>query len=194
MEFSEAWGIVEKVGTWDAIMPAAAEALWDEVVALGKARHLVEIGCHYGRSSTLWMLLAKQHGHCLTFIDPWGGPPFNDPAPARDEQTELHAHSWLSAMRSHQYPFTLHCCMTEQIDPRLYPRSIDFLYIDGDHSERSVEIDCRMIEQVNPGGVVAFDNYGTHPGVANVTDRLMASGCLLKRSLNGIVLITQKPA
>jgi predicted O-methyltransferase YrrM len=184
MEFSEAWKIVNPIGTWDALMEDAAKVLWDEVVSLGRNKHLVEIGCHYGRSSALWMLLAKQYGHCLTFIDPWAGPPADSPAAAMP---------WFSLMRSFKHPFTLHCCMTEEIDPRLYPRDIDFLYVDGEHTSRAVEIDCRMIDQVNPGGIIAFDNYGTHGGVEQVTDALMASGKLIKRSLTKIMLVTQKP-
>jgi len=184
MTFEEAWKLVEPVGTWDALLEDGARALWKAAMALGPNRHFVEIGCHRGRSSTLWMLLAKQHGHALTFIDPWAEPPGDAPEAAIP---------WFTAMRQHNYPFTLICAKTEQIDPRQYPRSIDFLYVDGNHTLEAVEIDRQMIENVNPGGIVAFDNYGTHNGVAFVADRLLKEGKLIGICVQGIVLITRKP-
>jgi hypothetical protein len=189
MTFEEAWKIVDKIGVWDALVEEGARALWDAAVGLGPGRHFVEIGCHLGRSSTLFMLLAKQHKHSLTFIDPWAGPPFGE---SDEKVSDVTAASWFWLIRGFHYPFTLHCCRTEQIPEANYPRGIDFIYIDGSHTERCVEIDCRMIEEVTPGGIVAFDNYGTHPPVQAAVDRLLSLGVLKKRALAGIVMVTEK--
>lgn len=58
-----------------------------------------------------------------------------------------------------------------------WPLSVDFLFIDGDHSEPGVIGDIQeWMRHVKPGGVVAFHDYGSNnwPAVKQTVDRLVA--------------------
>lgn len=187
LAFAQVFQLAESVGFEETLTEDEALALWDAVTVMGPRKHLVEIGCHLGRSSTLLMFLAKKHKHMVTFIDPWGGPPYDDRC-----ETELTATRWFMHMRTFEIPFTLHCCKTEDLDQHQSPRRIDFLYIDGDHSEAKVEIDCQMIGQVVPLGTVAFHDYGRYSGIKNVVDRLVKQNRLKLLYSMGTMMITRK--
>jgi hypothetical protein len=46
------------------------------------------------------------------------------------------------------------------------PNSIDFIFIDGDHSYEAVKADLHCwYDKVRPGGIIAGDDYNTWPGV-----------------------------
>ena len=56
-----------------------------------------------------------------------------------------------------------------------YKKSIDFLFIDGDHSERGVVSDFMMYKEfISSNGIICFDNYGgtAWPGVKTGLDKL----------------------
>lgn len=47
------------------------------------------------------------------------------------------------------------------------PESIDFLFIDADHQEHSIQEDCaNWLQKVRPGGIVVFDDYHNDDFVA----------------------------
>lgn len=56
-----------------------------------------------------------------------------------------------------------------------YKKSIDFLFIDGDHSEHGVVSDFMMYKEfISSNGIICFDNYGgtAWPGVKTGLDKL----------------------
>ncbi len=65
---------------------------------------------------------------------------------------------------------------------------VDFLFIDGDHKEASVESDYANYEPlVKTGGIVAFHDCNEFPGVMAFLERLRGSSGYLSSRVEGAV-------
>lgn len=87
---------------------------------------------------------------------------------------------------------------------RLQDRSVDFVFIDGDHRREAVLFDAGVAARVlKPGGLVAFHDYKSaiDPGVDAAVDELIANGGKLIRVIGTIAVmdiegckLTREPA
>lgn len=123
---------------------------------------VVEVGSFEGRGTlVLHERLCKHPDSVLICIDPWldsyveNFAPFQNLDPlfkgqwARFQANTMHL-SKLQALRG---------TSTERI-PELTSESVDFAYIDGDHSPVQVYIDGKlMFDKLRVGGFMVFDDY-----------------------------------
>ncbi len=101
-------------------------------------------------------------------IDPWSEYPGK---PARYGEGDATFELWLKKLKRHigrrawpirGFSWDVAAC---------FPFSIDFLLIDGDHSELAVLKDLKLwVPKVNPGGIVVGDNLEM-PSVRRAVDR-----------------------
>jgi cephalosporin hydroxylase len=124
-----------------------------EILALSKLvedlhpRVIVEIGTSRGGTALIWAHLASE---CVITCDLNGSPRFSSflesfPPPAST------CHVVALVGDSHSPSFATH------VKQELAGRPIDFLFIDGDHTEQGVEQEHKTYGPwVRPGGVIAF--------------------------------------
>jgi predicted O-methyltransferase YrrM len=146
-------------------------ALWEYVAARPHAR-VLEIGSLFG--GTLWYWAHLPAIETLVSVDlPSDWPQVRDGV--RDART--HWREWLAPR------VAFLDCQANSHDPRVVPAvvagaTIDFLFIDGDHSYDGVRADWLLWSPVvRPGGIVAFHdtwpNFDRHePGVVRWVDEL----------------------
>ena len=123
---------------------------------------VVEVGSFEGRGSLLLHeRLCKNPGSKLICIDPWQDSyvanftPFQNLDPLFKGQWER-----FQANTAHLSNLTaLRGTSTEKI-PELADTSVDFAYIDGDHSPGQVYLDGKyMFDKLRVGGYMVFDDY-----------------------------------
>lgn len=162
MTFEEVMKFTRTVSSETALSDEEARVLYDIASQLEEDDHIVEIGCQFGRSTSLLAQVARERKLRLTCIDPFWEP----------REAALH---WFAMMRELDCPFTLHYC--ESYCARIQiGQYIDLLYIDGNHDYKAVAGDCSgYLPIVNPGGYVCFHDYGRDslPGVKQAADEWM---------------------
>ena len=161
MTFDEAWAYTSTISSETAFSEQEGRALFTTVLTgLPHASIIVEVGCEYGRSTSLLAQAAKADQHRLILIEP---------APKPE----------LLAMLNHIGVFyTLHAMKTEHVSDDLLPLVLNLVHIDGDHSARALQIDCaRLLPKLARGGIACFHDYGrpSLPDVEQVVDRYTAS-------------------
>lgn len=132
-----------------------------ELVSKQQPKCVIEIGTNNGGTLFLWTRLTGA-GATIVSVDLPGGP-FGGGYPTwripfynsfKKEQQSLH----LVRGDSHE-PATL-----ERVRGLLPESSVDFLFIDGDHSYQGVKADFELFSPlVRPGGIVAFHDIVPHP-------------------------------
>jgi hypothetical protein len=140
----------------------ALSLLWDALFCAPIKGVVVEIGCEYGRSTMIILQVAKELTLDVYVVDPfidWKG----------EEQPRIRAaFERTTAGRE----FTLLPVTSEEAFLHI-PESIDFLHVDGDHTEQGIVTDCTLyLPRVRSGGIVAFHDYDYHdtPPVKKAVD------------------------
>ena len=154
--FEEVHALSERVSSPVLLQPWEAELLYKMAIKIPAGGVLVEVGSHYGRSSSLLLQVAKAIGFSTIHVDPY----------ADDDnyhgQEEILA-GWRVLMDGIGHPYTLHRVRTIEADS-LLPAEIDAAYIDGDHEGPGVAIDLRVVaNRVKSGGYLATHDYGKTP-------------------------------
>lgn len=108
---------------------------------------IVEIGTARGGTLFMWSQLAKSKVITCDLIENDIKKPFYESFPKPASSCEV----VLLSGDSHDIKFK------ERLRKELDGKHIDFLFIDGDHTERGVEADFNMYKDlVRPGGAIAF--------------------------------------
>ena len=129
---------------------------------LAKDAVVLEIGAAYGYSTVVMAQVAKR----VVSVDPHTG---HDSLHALEANLEIHGVSdkvVVAPFRSGEYL------------PSLLPGTFDMAFVDGDHTQESVEWDIRWcLRLVRPGGVIAFHDYHENscPGVTVALDAFLPS-------------------
>ena len=85
---------------------------------------------------------------------------------------------WMNAvlhkMKAFGCRFKLHYGLSSDVRPHFAPRSIDCIFVDGNHLFEGVQEDIALYAPVlRPGGFLVFDDYyGDFPGVIAAVDGL----------------------
>jgi len=185
MTFEEAMEYTRLVGSHASYQEDELLALWEGLEATGRTRafytsfNIVEIGCEYGRSTSL--ILKWGRGN-LVVIDPFQGGAV--------------AGRFLYGMADLRSPFTLMCMTSAQARVHVIHMMglVDFLHIDGDHEEAALRYDCdNYIPLVISGGIVAFHDYGCTglKHVKLIVDRYVKGWEII--SHRGNCLVVRKP-
>lgn len=162
--FEEVWSFTQKISSETAFSKEASEAFYECLVSLPERIRIVEVGCEFGRSTSILAQLAKARGDELFLIDPF-------------LTHEGFAGLECMKMLLHVRPsFVLYCKRTIDVDSKLLPFPVDFLHIDGDHSYEALTIDCQtLLPRVGLGGLVCFHDYDRDslPDVKCVVDKFV---------------------
>ena len=148
-----------------------------------KAKLIVEIGCFRGRGTRAMADNLKPGGHIFT-IDTWEGSQSLKSAPSRKEiervgsdvverQFNDNLHDHIEAGRVTPIRWDSQQGIPPVLAP--YMNSVDFLFIDGDHSEAAVRSDILTFRRlVRDGGIVSGDDYlrVALPGLRRAVDEI----------------------
>jgi len=147
--FQEAMKLTSTVGTNSVYEDGALEMLWFAAASLPRLAQIVEIGCEYGRSTSLLMQIARARD----FSDPHLVDPF----------LTYSGHPsvpFIRMMIKIGYPFHLHVMTTTRAYPCL-PLFINLVHFDGAHHTEGLEADCELLlPRLVHGGYAVFHDYG----------------------------------
>src|SRR5882724_13312541 len=73
--FDEVMTLTSTISTYEVFQPAECEAMYDTLLLLPDGATIVEVGCDYGRSSSLIFQLAKAKNFLTIHVDPWRDHP-----------------------------------------------------------------------------------------------------------------------
>lgn len=167
--------------------PAERLALFQMTKQLRPGARALEIGSHIGSSALFICAGLKHGGGHLVCVDTW----MNQTMPDGEKDT-------LAEFKSNTAPYADMITMVRKYSRELTPEDIggplDFVFIDGDHSESAVRTDFRLIVPfVKPSGLIAFhDLRSNYPGVNMVVGAAMATGEWLLVQLVGTLCIIRK--
>lgn len=161
MTFDEAMVLTRTRGAELLLSDVEARVMWDALHALPDRATVIEIGCHWGRSSSLIAQVAKEKRLDLIFIDPFTG-------------YEDHAAEWMRMMIGLGVPFRFECRRSQDM---AVPPCSDLVYIDGFHEdEEMVYQDCALyLLRVRNGGSALVHDYmrDSLPDVTAAVQRYM---------------------
>jgi len=174
LTFEEIWKFTDTVGIWSTFQKHEAELFYQALSMIPEKSTVVEIGCEFGRSTSILAQAAKERGHRLTLIDPFVDSNQN-PVPG---MTSIK--SCINMLCQVAAPFTLHCMKTKEVPLQDLPSQIDFLHIDGDHRKEALSYDLYNVANgVKEGGFLACHDYdpaGTCPDVFPTLNEFVALG------------------
>ena len=178
LTFEEIWKFTDTVGIWSTFQKHEAELFYQALCLIPEKSTVVEIGCEFGRSTSILAQATKERGHRLILIDPFVDSNQN-PVPQETSIT-----SCINMLRQVATPFTLYCMKTKEV-PRLeIPFPIDFLHIDGDHRKEALSYDLDAVaSHVKNDGFLACHDYdpaGTCPDVFPTLNEFVALGGWMK--------------
>jgi len=136
----------------------------------------VELGTWRGASAIATARVVRRWGGRLTCIDTWAAGPVGPPTML----TECEANLAAAAVAN----VDLVVSRSVEAAAQWAGGSIDYLYVDADHSEQSVTDDlAAWWPHVRVGGLVAGDDYGdpVYPGVTTAWDKFERAGHPLRR-------------
>jgi hypothetical protein len=130
-----------------------------------EAKEVVEIGSWTGMST----LALAQPGVTVHCIDHWKGNP-NDrlgslPHTPKDVFSAFCKNIGDKLFRQ-VYPHV----GTSEFYFDIWPRPVDLVFIDADHTYEEVRKDLRWARHVRPGGILCGHDYGVFPGVNRAVD------------------------
>jgi len=172
MQFEDIWPLTNSTGSVASFSEVECRALFDAASQLAPHSQLVEVGCEYGRSTSILAQVARDKQHMLTLLDPF--LTYRERVPGPLEAT-------VGMLHEVDIPFTLHHMTSEKAFqmPGVLPKMIDLIHIDGDHTAAGVLLDCKMwFKHVVGGGFVCFHDYGrpTLAEIKTIVDQQVGTG------------------
>lgn len=152
------------------VSPAQEEIYRQVVDSASNSAHFVEIGCWKGRSTAMMAVNIVNSGKSIKFdaIDHFKGSQEHQPL------TSITNESLLSEFLKNIEPVkdivNLVVEDSSLAASRYLDKSIDFVFIDGDHSYEGVHKDIQAwLPKIKEGGIIAGDDFNNidFPGVAN---------------------------
>lgn len=176
--FEEAWAHARNINGW--LYESEAKLLWDSSEAaiayqrcqMVEARvprclpSILEIGSFKGRSAVMFL----DRGADVTLIDPFIMSTSGVTSPSRDSQVESELRANLGTSVYCLLPVTSECAAKI-----LGFTKFDFIYFDGDHSEKGIGQDVKLfLPKLQPGGFAAFHDYRDtdYPAVTKAVDAI----------------------
>ena len=149
MNFEEAFEFSSKIGSPTSYLDSSLKLLWHSV-SLAPRGFGLEIGCEFGRSTSMILQAAKTFGNIFLY----GVDPFT---------VNMHMDVpgiFLRNMREINFPFVF-MMMSSTFASGLLPKQFSFIHIDGDHFSPQIDFDCQLLYRLIPGGIAVFHDYGS---------------------------------
>lgn len=144
--------------------PASRTGLWLRAMQTMPARHMAEIGVWKGDFAQE-ILAQRPDIERYYMVDPWARlPDWNKPFNVAPEAFEaVYAEAMAKTAFARDRTVVLRGRTMEVLD-RIPDRSLDFAYVDGDHTLRGITIDLiRLLPKMKPGGVIGGDDLSNDP-------------------------------
>lgn len=134
--------------------------LWGAFVQANPIRHVAEIGVYRGEFA--YRLLERAPSiERYVMVDPWRAiENWNKPANADDRTFEDHYREALRATAFAADKRVILRGKTTEVIDRIEDDSVDFIYVDGDHTLHGISIDLiRTLPKLRDGGWLAGDDF-----------------------------------
>lgn len=133
---------------------------WCRFIAASKVRNMAEIGVYEGDFAAA-VLESCQSLEKYYLVDPWRHlDDWNKPANERDEVFEKVYATALDRTEFAAEKRTILRGKTTEIADAIPDNSLDFAYIDGDHTLKGITIDLiRLYPKIRPGGWIGGDDF-----------------------------------
>jgi hypothetical protein len=134
--------------------------LWTRFVAETAARTVAEIGVYRGRFAAL-LLDACPGIETYYMVDPWRNlDDWNKPANKSDEVFDGFLREAMERTAAHEAKRVVLRGTTAEVIDRVPDGSLDFAYVDGDHTLRGITIDLiKLFPKVRDGGWLGGDDF-----------------------------------
>ncbi len=134
--------------------------LWVRLLADLECRVVCEVGVWTGQFAER-MLTEVPGIESYTLIDPWRNlPDWNKPANRSDAQFEEIRAEALGRVAPFAEKVVEIRDLTKHAKERIENGSLDFAYVDGDHTLRGITIDLQsMLPKIRPGGFIGGDDF-----------------------------------
>lgn len=148
-------GNIEKSGIYHPVKDTVLSLLYEEKKVLGKG---AEIGVHLGYNA--FMILKNYSGH-LHLVDPWETLPeteYHDGTNNRDRTKDYN--ECISRLSNFSERISIYKEKSLEACKKIEDESLDFVYIDANHSYDYVKADLEAwYPKVRKGGVVSGDDF-----------------------------------
>lgn len=138
--------------------------LWKKFLELSHARTMLEVGVWKGEFAEE-VLRECRSIECYYMVDPWANlPDWNKPF---NIATELFDEIYDEAVRKTRFAADRIVILrgrTKEVIDQIPDGSLDFAYIDGDHTLRGITIDLiRVLPKIKDGGFIGGDDFIATP-------------------------------
>jgi hypothetical protein len=138
--------------------------LWVKWLSSGNVRVMLEVGVWKGDFA---MEILRQCSFITHYhmIDPWASlPDWNKPM---NVKPEIFDRAYAEAMEKTAFAsrkVLVHRGRTREVIGEIPDESVDFAYIDGDHTLRGITIDLiKVLPKIKPGGFIGGDDFSKSP-------------------------------
>ena len=134
--------------------------LWRSFFGTTKPARVAEIGVWKGEFAAA-MLESCESIEAYYMIDPWAHlPDWNKPFNVSSEQFEVIHHEAMQRTEFARDKRVVLRGRTKEVADRLEDGSLDFVYIDGDHTLRGITLDLMLLfRKVRPTGFIGGDDF-----------------------------------
>ena len=178
--FAEVMVLTDTISNFHVLQIAECQAMYETLCELPDGAIIVEVGCDFGRSSSLIFQIAEPKHFLTIHIDPWHVQGYPD-----------RAKQWMEVMceRCSYHPFILLRMSTREAArfiEQLTPQGIDLAFIDGSHDQDAVEQDMAIVaSRVKRGGLLAAHDYPS-AGVSEAIDPFVAQEWVKHKQAMGL--------
>jgi hypothetical protein len=138
--------------------------LWSEILRAADVKIMAEFGVWRGNFAKK-ILTACDFIESYTMVDPWAS--LADWKRAKSVQTENFEEIFQEAMENTEFAARKRIVLrgtTKDMIDQIPDHSLDFAYVDGDHTLRGITIDLiRVLPKVKPGGLIGGDDFMPKP-------------------------------
>jgi hypothetical protein len=143
--------------------------MWRQVLEVTNSKTIVEVGVWKGEFAK-YVLEECKHIERYYMIDPWGTlPDWNKPY---NVETKLFDEVYKEAMSVTAFASDRVVVLrgrTKEVIDKIPDESLDFAYIDGDHTLRGITIDLiKLLPKMKEGGLIAGDDFIPNPWQHNM--------------------------
>jgi predicted O-methyltransferase YrrM len=176
--FEEVMALTGTISNFHCLQLVECEAMYQTLCELPDGAIIVEVGCDFGRSSSLIFQMAKEKNFLTIHVDPWQCYPER-------------GSDWMKVMCElcSYHPFIVLRMTTVEAAgfiEKLTPNGIDMAFIDGSHDQDVVEMDLQIVaSRVKWGGFLLAHDYPSG-GVTEAIDPYVSSGWTKHKQAYGL--------